>query len=114
MDKLTYNQRKERGLCVRCGAPLPDRWGYVQCGKCRMYAEVKRKEQYDKKAKIREEVKVIEAKEKAKKAEAERKKKEESSTVDEMTVEARNHGMSYAELQKAELIRRMREQKDIF
>lgn len=112
MDKLTYKERKERGLCTRCGQPLPDRWGYVQCGKCRLYMGQKQKERYARNAKIREEVKAIEAKEKAKKEAAEKKKKEESATLDEMTVDAKNHGMTYAELQRAELIRKMREQKD--
>lgn len=113
MDRTIYQERKAKGLCTRCGQPLPDRWGYVQCGACRLYMGQKQRERYARNAKIRDEVKAIEAKEKAKKLAVETKKKEESPTLDEMTVDAKNHGMSYAELQKAELIRRMREQKDI-
>ena len=85
-----YYMHKAKGECVECGAVLPPRWGWVMCVNCRRKrmapVNVKRDEQEE------EELEVI---------------KYEPTTLDEMSKEAKERGISYGKLQQEETIRRI-------
>ena len=97
MNKQLYDSRKSSGLCVMCGCTLPEGWAKVRCDDCtvRMRENAKKRRQ-------------------AHAAEVKANKSEEVTkeilSLDDATVVARNNGLSYAEMQKAELIRKMREE----
>ena len=104
MNVRLYHERRSNGLCTTCGCVMPEGWIYVQCEECRL----KLKGQYMEKSRQRKAACEELAKQEAE-ASKSKPKKRESVSLDKAAVEAKNNGMSYAEMQKAELIKRMRE-----
>lgn len=96
----TYNQHKMNGECVDCGAVLPPRWGYVLCAHCRQ-----KRQEVQNKYKIKAEIKA----ETEAKAKNEKVIKANVPTLDEMSIEAKQRGISYGQLQTEETVARLRE-----
>lgn len=85
MKKLTYYRRRDEGLCVRCGQPLPVLWKNVRCSSC-----LKMKETHPRPI------------------EREKAVTQTSRTLDQMAKEAHKRGISYGQLQTEETVERIR------
>lgn len=85
MTKGTYYKRRDAGLCVECGCPLPPMWKRVKCSAC-----YKLKQSHPR---PNESEKVLTV---------------TNATLDEMAKEAHRRGISYGQLQTEETIDRIR------
>lgn len=86
-----YHKRKDKGVCVQCGAELPKLWGHVLCSHCRAYRQSP--------TNINEAQKKTIA--------------EKALTLDEMAKEAKKRGISYGRLQQEETIIRLKERERV-
>ena len=85
MTKGTYYKRRDAGLCVECGKPLPVPWKHVKCGACLKLKQTHPRPNGTEKAlTVR------------------------NATLDEMAKEAHRRGISYGRLQSEETIDRIR------
>ena len=84
-SKKTYYRRRDEGLCVICGAPLPIPWANVKCGAC-----LKLKQAHPRPN------------------ETERTMTSINKELDKMAKEAHRRGISYGQLQSEETLARIR------
>jgi len=84
-----YHKRKDNGVCVQCGAKLPNLWGHVLCSHCRTSRQSPTNA--DKKKEIAD----------------------KAPTLDEMAKEAKARGISYGRLQQEETIIRLKERERV-
>lgn len=84
-SRSTYYRRRDEGLCVTCGKPLPIPWANVKCGAC---------------------LKVKQAHPRPN--ETEKAMTEINGQLDAMAKEAHKRGISYGQLQSEETIARIR------
>lgn len=85
MTKHTYYRRRDEGLCVECGKPLPVPWKHRKCSVCMSINRTKPRP-----------------------IAREQAHTQTNMTLDEMAKEAHRRGISYGQLQTEETVERIR------